>query len=238
MSEKLSPEALYKFFQSLDPGDAAVDEGEEEIHYGSPTLLRRALAAAKMLVEIQEILGVKEAPAVLKKAEVKDLPKENAEMKATKDALAEAESEVDRLLLQNVELKKDNESLKERVRRLQRQVERLYNKSELASLLGRLEPGQEERAPKPADKKILEEESASRAPKEEKAADGAGEETTNKIPAEAASGESKADEAEIEDVDKEIAELADASRIPPEEREREEREKREAQAAAEQQKKD
>jgi hypothetical protein len=219
MSEKLTPDALYKFFSGLDPGDATLDEGEEEIHYGSPTVLKRALIAAKMLIEVQEALGVKSSPEARPTAEVKEMPGEDTQkLKATQDALNEAESEVDRLLMQNVELKKENEALKERVKRLQRQVERLYNKSELASLLGRLDPAPQDKSERPAaEPSPVGNTSKSEPPP--KAEEPASEETTDKLPPLAAN-EAKGEE--ITDVDKEIADLADAKRVPPEEREKKE----------------
>lgn len=219
---KLTPDDLYKFFSGLDPGDAALDDGEDEIHYGSPTVLKRGLAAAKMLLEVQEALGVKSSPEVRPTAEVKEMPAQDAQkMKVTQDALAEAESEVDRLLMQNVELKRENEGLKERVKRLQRQVERLYNKSELASLLGRLEGGPPEKPerpepqPAPSNGPPREKEPAkAEAPRPAETE----KETTDKLPPIAAA-EPEPPESEI---DKELADLADAKRVPPEEREKKE----------------
>lgn len=220
MADKITPEQLLKFFSSLDPGDAGADD-EVEIHYGSPTVLKRGLLAAKMLMDVQQALGVKAGAAAeaapaeppRPKAEVKEMPPDQTQkMKATTDALAEAESEADRLLLQNVDLKKENELLKERVKRLQRQVERLYNKSELTSLLGRLNtPGPEDR-PAAADGLQTPE---AKAP-EAKAPEPAPTPAATPLPATAAPKEGTSS-ITTEDGEFHLAELADASRVPKEE---------------------
>lgn len=153
--DELTPSALLKFFSELEAGGA---DGEEcEIHYGCSCVIHKGLRAAQMLVDIQRMLGVGEgAPASMapEKLEAEKMSARIMEVEAalmkplgpppvdaakTAEALSEAESEIDRLLLQNMELKSDNGKLKEKIRELYKQIERLYTRSEMSKLLGGLE---------------------------------------------------------------------------------------------------
>lgn len=130
---KESAESLYKFFQQLAPsGEEAEDD---EINYASAGVARRALEACKMLMAIHHIMGVKPAAQA---AEGEAKPS-GAGDEALKQDLSEAKAEIDRMLLQTMELNKQNKSLKEKVAFLQKQVERLYNKREMAQNLERIE---------------------------------------------------------------------------------------------------
>jgi hypothetical protein len=152
---ELTPEALMKFFSEME--SSGEDEGECEIHYGCSCVIQKGRRAAQMLLDIQKIVGaqadpggavqddeaamtarIMEVEAALMQSDVPAEPDANAE------ALQEAEGEIDRLLVQNVELKDQNEKLREKVRDLYKQVERLYTRSEMSKLLGTLDDKIEE----------------------------------------------------------------------------------------------
>lgn len=151
MAERETAESILKFFTELDPGEEAKDD-EYEINYASPAVVRKGIEAAKMLMAIRQILGAQAAKAASDGKE--NGAAKDAEMKATLDtarkALSESETEVDRLLTQNLEIKEENEQLKVKINRLQKQVERLYSRSELGSILNRIsdEKPKEDETPK------------------------------------------------------------------------------------------
>ncbi|MBI1784965.1 hypothetical protein HYR69_07460 [Candidatus Sumerlaeota bacterium] len=129
---KETPNSLLEFFSQLDPGGA----GEEcELHYGCSCVIRKGQEAAKMLIAVQGIVGVG-APAAA--APAAGAPKES-DGSAAAEELAQAQAEMDRLLVQNMELTAENKGLKEKLAILQKQVERLYNKNEMSTTLKRLE---------------------------------------------------------------------------------------------------
>jgi len=177
MADKETPQSLYDFFAGMNPGDAP--EGEQEIYYGSPTVLRKGLKSAAMLLAIQRVLGL-ESPRAGDKAaptagdaEVKPVsPPEGERDRALAESLAEAEEEVDRLLLQNMGLTEENRKLRERIRQYQRQIERLYARSEMSSILDRLQghpatPAQGPGEAPPPTSEELRHEAAARAPRDE-----------------------------------------------------------------------
>lgn len=133
---KESAESLYKFFQQLAPSGAEEEE-EEEINYASAGVVRRGLEASRMLMAIQQMLGPKTVAAA--PAPAQPDPKLAEEAAAAKQQLAEARTEIDRLLLQTMELGKQNKSLKEKIAIFQKQMERLYSKREMAQNLERIE---------------------------------------------------------------------------------------------------
>ncbi len=145
-NDAMTPMEIYEFFLSLDPGDFEV-EGEEDIQYGSPRVLKAGLLAARMLLDVQRAVGMdpEAAPEVRPSAKIETVPQAGKPGPSSKrasfveQALKEAEADVDKLLHQNIDLTKENESIKKRVNLLQRQVERLYTKNEMSTILDRIE---------------------------------------------------------------------------------------------------
>ena len=155
MAEKSTPDSLYKFFSRLDPGD--VDDNDTEIAYASPSVVRKGLEAAKMLQRVQKALGIAGGEAAGKKqAGVKKSPADEGEGSALSDALNESEAEVDRLLTQNMEIKEEKKALSEKsaqlretIRHLHKQINRMHDKTELQSILSKVEGGPPPEAKKP-----------------------------------------------------------------------------------------
>lgn len=204
---KETAESLLNFFSQLDAGGSEAEKCE--LHYGCSCVIGKGLEASKMLVAIQKLVGAPSAPAPEVKPEATPAPAEGKISLA--EELSEAQSEIDRLLIQNSDLGRENKGLKEKLAILQKQVERLYNKNEMAMTLKRLEgkklseaemageesskreaesslappAGEEQPAEKFTNKEFqqeLEIEAAARAPREEK-----NEEKSDAKPAEAAS---------------------------------------------------
>ncbi len=119
---KDSPAALLEFFKQLDPSGMADEECD--LHYGCSCVINKGHEAAKMLVTIQTFLGG---------------PPEAKSGDSAGSGGGTNQAEIDSLLLQNMELAKENKSLKEKLAMLQKQVERLYNKNEMSTTLKRLE---------------------------------------------------------------------------------------------------
>ena len=137
MADKETPQSLLEFFTVMAPDE---EDGEEcSLHYGCACVLEKGLEASRMLVAIQKVVGAEaDAPG-------KESSRDDSEIQARIDALSEAESEVDRLLMETIGLKRERDSsteeierLKEKIRSLYRQIERLYSKSELTAVLGQL----------------------------------------------------------------------------------------------------
>ena len=141
--QKETPESLYKFFQELDAGEDE-DGGEVEVSYASGSVVRRGREATRMLVAVQQILNLKSQPA--KSAETAEDGDGDEIAEELRQELDEAQAEVDRLLVNNSEqidqiktLNETNKRLKEKISVMQRQIERLYNKREMAKTLGTIE---------------------------------------------------------------------------------------------------
>lgn len=159
--DEVTPNALLKFFTELESG--GTDE-ECELHYGCGCVIGKGLKAAQMLVAVQKALGVEiekagesgaTAPgtdgAAGADAQLSDFeaallapgfPKAAAPAGPDAESVArikEAEGEIDRLLMQTVDLKAENKKLREKIRELYKQIERLYTRSEMSKLLGSLD---------------------------------------------------------------------------------------------------
>lgn len=159
---ELTPEALLKFFSELEGSD---NEDEEcEIHYGCSCVIQKGRRAAQMLMDVQKALGVEPgaaAPARDEEAEMNaqilEVERALTQPDATPDpdpdaeALTEAEAEIDRLVVQNVELKEQNTKLRDKMRDLYKQIERLHTRQEMSKLLGTLDQKIEEEAKKEGD---------------------------------------------------------------------------------------
>lgn len=161
-----TPQSLYDFFSTLAAGGAETKE-KCELHYGCECVIHRALTASRMLLDVQKTLGIASSdsgPGTASEATTDDgkLADERAawlaeaqkretkiadEMDAQRRALEEAESEGDRLLIQNMNLTSENEQLQEKLIQLHKQIDRMYAKSEMTTLLDKLEAGEAE--PKP-----------------------------------------------------------------------------------------
>ena len=153
MTEEETPESLLKFFEALD--SAGAEEGECQIHYGCQCVIRKGRLAAERLVAAQQ--GAPTPPAT----EPPNEPEEQGDEQAAEEAgptedqlkieglteeLTDAKEEYDRAVAQNLELVGENGKLKEKVQLLQKQVNRLYDKVEMSSILDQLEsvPGKQE----------------------------------------------------------------------------------------------
>lgn len=154
-----TPEALLQFFSELEGSDN--EEEECEIHYGCSCVIQKGRKAAQMLVDVQKVLGVEPgtaAPAadadaqmtaqIMEVERALTEPSGPAEPDPNAEALSEAEGEIDRLLLQNVELKEQNTKLRDKMRDLYKQIERLHTRQEMSKLLGTLDQKIEEEAEK------------------------------------------------------------------------------------------
>jgi hypothetical protein len=215
--DELTPAALMKFFSELESGG---DDEDCEIHYGCSCVLQKGLHAARMLVNIQALLGGADATAAqtrpagaepdaealnaqILQVEAALMADGEAKPSAPPDeALSAAESEIDRLLLQTVDLKEENKKLKEKIRELYKQIERLYARSEMSRILGGIEDVEAREAdPEPADEPTESAESIETPPPSPDEAE-SGDEAESEAPAEAVAepGGSSADESAPADV--------------------------------------
>lgn len=169
-NDSMTPMEIYEFFLSLDPGDFEV-EGEEDIQYGSPGVLKAGLLAARMLLDVQRAVGMdpEAVTEVRPSAKIETVPQAGKPAPSSKrasfveQALKEAEADVDKLLHQNIDLTKENDAIKKRVNLLQRQVERLYTKNEMSTILDRIEGEPETESnsePEPESEQAAEDSSA------------------------------------------------------------------------------
>jgi TolA-binding protein len=141
MSPRETPESLLRFFEALDTG--GTDEKACEIHYGCRCIVGRGRKAAEMLVTIQKILGIPTppeskappAPADQPEATPPDAQSRIAELEG---AVAAEKDKSDRLLKQNLKLADENARLALKIQDLHRQINRLHDRAEMASLLERM----------------------------------------------------------------------------------------------------
>jgi len=134
---RINPDELLEFFSQLDSGGA----GDEkcELHYGCGCVVKRGTDAARALVAIRELLGFSALDAGSGQASTASGGADAIDLTEIKADLSEAKSEIDRLLLQNMQYHKENKSLKEKAQLLQRQVERLYTKKEMSDTLKKIQ---------------------------------------------------------------------------------------------------
>lgn len=162
-----TPDDLVRFFKDLAPeGDPG---GAGEVLYASPTVVRKGLVAARRLLEVQRALAGESS-----------LPLPSLELSSdagggSDEELLEARAELDSMLMQNMELGKENKALKDRVAKLEERIERLYNMRELKTTLSQISSasaGGEPPPPRPMTapriKDEFEVESAARVPDEER----------------------------------------------------------------------
>lgn len=143
----LTPEGLCAYFVKLAEATGlgmSAEDGEDADKAG-PGVIRRGLAAAQMLMAIREVLGDPGAarPARAAASATAGDSGDSGEIEgllAEKDReIAEAYTENDRLLVQNMEMGKTVKNLKGKVEIMQRQIERLYNKGEMQRTLQTIE---------------------------------------------------------------------------------------------------
>lgn len=130
-----TPESLFKFFNEISV-DAVEGEEDLEVHYASPSVVKRGREAARMLVAIQQLLGVKAAPAGAAAAPSGADAEKVAELAAD---LKESKAEIQRLMSQLMDQTKQNKALKDRVQLLQKQVERMHVRREMSKTLETIE---------------------------------------------------------------------------------------------------
>lgn len=187
MTQNETPDSIYDFFDHLDPG--GLGEEDCEIHFGCNCVIEKGKMAAQMLRDIQTMLGGP-APAKAPDAEASDpetddvvlvekpgeitelkiLPRKGGK-KATpasttnnhlEEELLEAEVENDRLVVHNSELNEENKRMREKIRSLYKQIERLYARSEMRTVLEKLDSGiAQDEAEEKAVEEATEEETAS-----------------------------------------------------------------------------
>lgn len=155
---KLTPEALHRFFEALAPEEG--DEAQKcSMHYGCPCIVEHGRQAARMLYEIQKTLGIDPAPAaVAQPAPAAPAPSKGpspAEQTMTaKLAEIGAALETERkksaaLKEQTAKLAGESGRLRDHIRLLQRQLDRLHDRRELSSVLNRIEGGRDGESPLP-----------------------------------------------------------------------------------------
>lgn len=232
---ELTPEALLQFFAELEGSDN--DEEECEIHYGCSCVIQKGRKAAQMLVDVQKILGAQPgaaAPARDDEAEMTAQimeveralmePSQPPEPDPNAEALSEAEGEIDRLLVQNLELKEQNTKLRDKMRDLYKQIERLHTRQEMSKLLGTLDQKIEEEAQKKESGETGEAEEETAATEESETGNEAEaqEETEEAVPSgegadeSEGSGEPEAAAVEDEEVEPELAVMDGAEEDEPE----------------------
>ncbi len=146
MTEEETPESLLKFFDALDSAEA--EEGECQIHYGCGCVIRKGRLAVQRLLAAQQ--GAQPPLTTQPPSEPEDHagggPAEEARptedqlrIEELTEELTDAKEEYDRAVAQNLQLVGENGKLKEKVQLLQKQVNRLYDKVEMSSILDQLE---------------------------------------------------------------------------------------------------
>lgn len=135
MDKQETPESLLSFFTALDPGDQ--DQAQCQIHYGCLCVLRKGRLAAEMLVGAQQNAGGSEAGPAAESAAV------DAGRLALAAELATEKTKRQELLRQNLKLVDENIKLKDKIKLLQRQVNRLYDNQEMRALERSLQPAAE-----------------------------------------------------------------------------------------------
>jgi TolA-binding protein len=152
MEPKQDPKSLLSFFEALDVGSD--DEVQKcEMHYGCPCIVHRAQAAARMLVAVQEALGLDgAAPSPTQSAPAGDDGAAAAKTEELERQLKEERARAGALDGQIAKLTKDSDRLREHIRMLQRQVDLLHDRREMSSVLNRIEGAEDQPANTAADK--------------------------------------------------------------------------------------
>lgn len=139
-----TPQSIHEFFQSLGEGsDAAANCS---MHYACSCAIERGLQAARMLMAVQQALNLPAsafapapATAPIPAAPDEDLLRELREARQQARALEE----------QLARATQDNQRLRDHIRLLQRQLDRLHERREMNNVLGRIEGSKSPDAPAP-----------------------------------------------------------------------------------------
>jgi hypothetical protein len=168
MERKATALALYEYFEALDPGN--LEEADAcAMHYGCACVVVRARQATRMLMDVMKAVGIDPAatatpaatapatapaaapvaaPPAVDAAVLTDL---NAQLEIARKHAQVAKDQMARLGT-------DNQRLRDHIRLMQRQLERLHDRREMSMVLGRLEnsdvqaddaPGTRAEAPAP-----------------------------------------------------------------------------------------
>jgi TolA-binding protein len=136
MANSQDPSALLKYFESLDTGSAE-DAGQCAMHYGCACVVHRGRQAARMLVEVQRALGLDGASAAAAP------PVDDGRVAELTAKLKDADARAREAAEETEKLTADNDRLRDHIRLLQRQLDRLYDRRELNSVLNRIEGGRD-----------------------------------------------------------------------------------------------